>query len=211
MSGLKHLWSGDWQEESQALSEELADRRVNPRDPEPAASSPPHPRTRRREGQVPRRPGWRRALPIALAAVLLLGAGAWGLTALLGSSGPRASTIAGGSSGPPAATGPAVRAASTPSIAPSRPVHWLGMQIETVPPGAAVIATVGPRSLGDLAGLSPGDVIIEVNHRAIHGTSDIAPAIRGLHAGDQVEIQISHGSALYETEATLAAPPSVYP
>jgi S1-C subfamily serine protease len=85
------------------------------------------------------------------------------------------------------------------------------MQIETLPPGAAVIETVRLGSQGDLAGLAPGDVIVEVNHRPINGTRDIAPAIQGLHPGDQVELQISHGSNLEQTVATLAAPPSTHP
>lgn len=85
------------------------------------------------------------------------------------------------------------------------------MQIETVPPGAAVIETVRLGSPGELAGLSPGDVIVEVNHHSINGTGDIGAAISGLQAGDQVELQISHGSALYRTVATLAAPPSPHP
>ena len=98
----------------------------------------------------------------------------------------------------------------TAAIAP-RPVSWLGMQIETVPPGAAVIETVKLGSPGELAGLSPGDVLIAINHRSINGTGDIGAAISGLHAGDQVQLQVSHGSGLYTTEATLAAPPSSHP
>jgi S1-C subfamily serine protease len=82
------------------------------------------------------------------------------------------------------------------------------MQIETVPPGAAVIDTVTPGSPGDTAGLDPGAVILAINNRPIHGAGDIGPAIRGLRAGARVAIQISYGSALYQTEATLAAPPS---
>jgi serine protease Do len=121
---------------------------------------------------------------------MLTAAGALGLVALLESSGSPSVTTA--------------------AIAP-RPVSWLGMQIETVPPGAAVIETVRLGSPGELAGLSPGDVIVEVNHRSINGTGDIGTAISGLHAGDQVELQISHGSALYRTVATLAAPPSSHP
>jgi putative serine protease PepD len=85
------------------------------------------------------------------------------------------------------------------------------MEIQTVPPGAAVIDTVGAGSPGDLAGLEPGDVILEINNRPINSSSDIASAIRGLRAGDQVEMQISDGGTLSETQATLAAAPSVYP
>lgn len=154
----------------------------------------------------------RHALPVVLAAALLLAAGAYGLTALLGSSGPRASATAGGSFGPPAATaGPSVSPASTTPSRPSRPVRWLGMQIETLPPGAAVIETVGPRSAGELAGLEPGDVIVEINNRPIHDAGEIDAAIRGLRAGDLVALQISRGSTLFSTQATLAAPPSVHP
>jgi S1-C subfamily serine protease len=85
------------------------------------------------------------------------------------------------------------------------------MEIETLPPGAAVIETVALGSAGDKAGLNPGDVIIAINGRAIQGAGDIATAIKGLPAGDQVPIQISHGSTLEQTEITLAAPPSVHP
>jgi S1-C subfamily serine protease len=161
-----------------------------------------------------------------LVAVLLLAAGAWGLTALLGSSGPKGSTTAAGSFGSPAATVPTVPPAATvPTVppaattattattasAPSRPVDWLGMEIETVAPGAAVIDTVSYGSPGQLAGLEPGDVIVEINNQPIHGAGDIAAAIRGLSAGDVVQMQVSNGSALFNTEVTLAAPPSLYP
>jgi S1-C subfamily serine protease len=126
--------------------------------------------------------------------VLLIAAGAFGLTALLGSSGPKAATTAGLT-----ATGA------------TQPVKWLGMEIATLPPGTAVIETVRLGAPGDLAGLQPGDTIVEINHHAISGTPDISAAIRGLHAGDRVEMQISHGSASYGAVATLAAPPSAYP
>jgi S1-C subfamily serine protease len=85
------------------------------------------------------------------------------------------------------------------------------MQIETLPPGAVVIETVGPGSAGERAGLEPGDVIVEINNTPIRATGEIRTAIRGLRAGDVVALQISRGSTLISTQATLAAPPSVYP
>jgi S1-C subfamily serine protease len=85
------------------------------------------------------------------------------------------------------------------------------MQIETLPPGAVVIETVGPGSAGELAGLEPGDVIVAINNRPIHAAGEIGAAIRALHAGDLVELEISRGSTLFSTQATLAAPPSVHP
>jgi S1-C subfamily serine protease len=85
------------------------------------------------------------------------------------------------------------------------------MQIETLPPGAAVIETVRLGSRGDLAGLDPGDVIVAVNNRAINGAGSIAQAVQGMHSGDQVPIEVSHGSALKQVNITLATPPFVHP
>ncbi len=199
MAGPKHLWSGDWQQESAAASDlhsarkgpltEAESRPDTKPEPESRASTPAPARGRRRASK-PSRPRHIRAVSIVIGALMLTAAGAFGLVALLQSSGSPAGITA--------------------AIAP-RPVSWLGMQIETVPPGAAVIETVRLGSPGELAGLSPGDVIVEINHRSINGSGDIGTAISGLHAGDQVELQISHGSALYTTQATLAAPPSSHP
>lgn len=202
MSGPKHLWSGDWREESGAASEDLAARRREPRQPEqpePKASPPP-PRPERKRLRT--RPGVKRALPIALAAVVLLAGGAFAVSNLLSSSKHRAPAFA-------------IRPSALPNPAPtssaSPPIYWLGMQLETVPPGAAAIATVRQGSPADLAGLSPGDAIVEINNRPINGTNAIAAAIRGLHTGDRVAMEISHGSALFTTAVTLAAPPSRTP
>jgi S1-C subfamily serine protease len=123
-------------------------------------------------------------------AVVVIAAAAYGVAQLFATSRSAASA---GAPAPPAA---------------GATVKWLGMQIETVPPGAAVIDTVTPGSPGDVAGLNPGAVILAVNNRAIHGAGDIGAAIRGLPAGDRVPVQISYGSSLYQTQATLAAPPS---
>ena len=79
---------------------------------------------------------------------------------------------------------------------------------------AARRATVETLKLGseaDRAGLSPGDVILEIN-----GTRSAAPTgsprrSAAKHAGDKVAMQISHGSSLYTTVVTLGAPPTRYP
>jgi PDZ domain len=229
MSGPKHLWSGDWENESAAASDDPAGRRVTPTDPAPAAqpapaarpaaarpapaaqpapavppsprpvpAAPPAPRTRvRRRPAPPSRLALSRRLLIVAAAVLVIAAAAYGVTTLFGGSGSPAT--AGGLTGQPAAAGS------------TGPISWLGMEIQTVPPGVAVIETVKLGSQGDRAGLEPGDVILQVNNRPIDSAGDIAGAIRGLHSGDQVPLQISQGSALSQTEATLAAPPAAYP
>jgi membrane-associated protease RseP (regulator of RpoE activity) len=200
MSGPKHLWSGDWKRESAAAAAELADRREQPHGPESPPLPAPRAHARRR---IRLRPDLRRALPIALAGLLLIAAGAYGLTALIGGSSSHP--------GSPTASGPSGFRV-LPAVGPAATtVNWLGMQIETLPPGVAVIDTVAQGSPGDLAGLEPGDVIVQINNRPISATGEISAAIRGLRAGAQVEIQINRGSTLYTTEVTLAAPPSRYP
>lgn len=190
MSGPKHLWSGDWRDESAAASDDVAAWQPKPRPPEQTQPTPPK-RTRR---------GLKRVLAVALAALILIAGGAFALTN--GSSEHKA---------PSFATQPSVTPAPTPTSSASPPIYWLGMQIETVPPGAAAIATVRQGSPADLAGLSPGDAIVQINNRPINGANDISDAIHGRHAGDRVAMEISHGSALFTTVVTLAAPPSTTP
>jgi S1-C subfamily serine protease len=202
MSGPKHLWSGDWQRESAAASDRLADRQVRPAEPEEPPAPAKAPARARRKVKLSGRPGLGRAVAVVAAALLLIAAGAFGLTSLLGSGGSRNSMLAGAGAARPAVTTP---------TGFSRPVSWLGIEIQTLPPGAAVVQTAPLGSQGARAGLQPGDVIVEVNHRPISGVGDIGAAIRGLHAGDPVALQFSHGSGIYGTEVTLTTPPSVHP
>ncbi len=247
MSAPKHLWSGDWERESAALSDELAERRPPAQDgkaptapatlratsvPSPRVSPPtswaaprqaaeqtstePGPRTASarsssRPAPPRHRPRWLPVIPVVIAAALVLGAGAYGISALLSSSGnagqPTQNQPAGGApSSPPAGGSPA-----SPTNAQTGPVNWLGMQVQTLPPGVVVVETVAPGSPADFAGLEPGDVILAVNNQRINATGDIRPAISGLAAGDLVPIEVSRGSTLFTTQATMAAPPSGSP
>jgi membrane-associated protease RseP (regulator of RpoE activity) len=181
----KHLWAEGWQRESAAVSEELAERRAKPRDPVPDVVPPPRRRPRRRPS-----PRLRKGLPIAVAALLLLAAAAYGLSSVLGSTGTPGMVTASHSSGP---------------------VDWLGMQIESLQTGVVVVDTVALGSPGELAGMEPGDVIVEVNNKSVDATGDIKDAIAGLRKGDAVEIQGSRGSTRFTTHATLAAPPASSP
>ena len=127
---------------------------------------------------------------VAVVLALVLAAGVYGLSQVLGSSSP-----------PAAAT----------VSQPSGPVDWLGMQIESLPPDSVVIDTVASGSSAEQAGLEPGDVIVEVNGRAITTPSDISSATASLRAGSYVSIQVSRGSTLFSTDAVLAGPPSSHP
>ena len=198
----KHLWSGDWERESAAVSDELANLvelprvyapdRLEPVAPPIPRPKPARPRPKRRRGVRVPRPSraLQRGLAVAIVALLVLAGAAYGLSALLGGS---------SSSSPAAVTGP------------TGPIRWLGMEIETQSPSGVVVATVDSGSQGELAGLEPGDVILQVNNRSVNATGEIAKAIKGMRAGQSVQIEISRGSTLYNTSATLGPPPSNYP
>ena len=206
MSSPKHLWSGDWERESAAVSEEMGRRprrAPSERPPEPPVTPetvkrgpapPDEPRPARRPPALrrPAIPRIRPAAAIALAALVILVAAGYGLSRVVGGSSSAQPTSMSANQG-------------------GGPIDWLGMQIEAVPPGTVVIATVGPGSAAELAGLEPGDVLMAVNGRPINGTSDIRAAISGLHPGDGVDIQVSRGSTQLSTRAMLGAPPSNHP
>lgn len=192
MSGPKHLWSGDWENESEEATTQRV-REPRPVEPERAAPPPaPAPRPRRTV-----RP-W--VLPVAIG-VLVIAAAAFGLSKVFGSSQHANQNHASSLKPlpPPHLTGN------------TRPIRWLGMEIITAPQGIPIIETVTPNSNGDRAGLEPGDTLVLVNNRAVGSTGSISDAIKGLHSGDRVALEVSTGGAILTLYATLASPPSAYP
>ena len=192
MSGPKHLWSGDWENESEeATTQRVREPRpVQPEPTRPPAAPAPRPRRTVRPWVV----------PVAIG-VLVLAAAAFGLSKVIGSS-QRANHNNASSLKPlppPHLTGN------------TRPIKWLGMEIITAPQGVPIIETVTPNSNGDRAGLEPGDTLVLVNNRAVGSTGSITDAIKGLHTGDRVALEVSTGGAILTLYATLAAPPSAYP
>jgi hypothetical protein len=218
MTGPKHLWSGDWEDESTAADGARAPFRAPAREPAPApgrpvtprlAAPPPParkrpapPRSPRRRVTVPAARRLRRPALIGTAAVLLVAVVAYALIGLLRSAEPSTST---------AAAGPAANLIATPAVPGARPVSWLGMELVTVAPGVAVVETVGLNTAGDRAGLEPGDTIAQIDGHQIRGAGDIAGAIGGLPAGETVAMLINRGSSTFSTDITLAAPPTAYP
>ncbi len=245
MSPPKHLWSGDWQEDSAAAAEALNRRRpksskqpkseasteVKPRferprsEPKPirapeakprsvqatppparatppparatppaarpatppAPKAPPQPKPR---SATPRGPGRRpsgRALVIFAITALLVAGGAIAVIRALG-----------GDTQKPALTGSA------------RP--WLGIQMENVGVGGVTVTTVFPNGPADNAGVTPGDVITQIDNQSVSTTAEVNAALSGLRAGQQVEITLQRGPLTYTTEATLANwPPGNHP
>jgi PDZ domain len=201
MSGPKHLWSGDWENESDDAAAQTT-RRPRPRDPDPepvAAPAPaPRPAPRAREPRRARRAVRPWVLP-ALLGVVLIAAAAYGVTRL------------GGSSSSASQGNPTAELNKPKLMGSTAPVRWLGMEIITASPGVPVVETVRAGSNGDKAGLEPGDMILLVNNRPVGTSGSIATAIKGMHSGDHVPLEITNGGAMFQVVATLAAPPSPYP
>jgi S1-C subfamily serine protease len=139
-------------------------------------------------------------LPV-VAGAIVIAAAAYGLTKVFGSS-----------SHPGQNTTATLNPLPAPQVTGNtRPIKWLGMELITAPPGVPVVETVRPNSNGDRAGLEPGDAILLINNHPVGSTGSIGDAIKGLHTGDRVTIEVNNGGAMFQVIATLAAPPSAYP
>jgi putative serine protease PepD len=101
--------------------------------------------------------------------------------------------------------------ASATSSKPSGPAPWLGIQMESLPLGGVVIATVTPGSPAESAGLEPGDVITEFDKRPVGAIHDVTATLNDLHAGQQVMIEVSRGSTSYTALVTLRKRPPGFP
>ncbi|HYB26433.1 MAG TPA: PDZ domain-containing protein [Solirubrobacteraceae bacterium] len=206
MSAPRHLWSGDWQNESSALGEDLAARRARTgesgeAEPVPAPQRPRRSaaarlrawlRAIRRSARLrPRRryAGSRRGRIVVLVGLLaLVGAGtAYAVTSALTGSGGRNQAAASGYQ------------------------PWIGIDLYNSPFGGPIVVSVAPGSPAQAAGMQPGDVISQVDGQPVATTSEFASAIAGKHPGDQVTIQLERGPATYVADVTLATRPVGYP
>jgi C-terminal processing protease CtpA/Prc len=202
MSSPRHLWSGDWQRDSDEAARERAGRRPFSEQQTVEAPAPP-PRkhtstvyqralawlhdTRRRFSARSRSaaPRLRTVLAVGLIA-LLAAAGAYGVTRVVNSS-------------------------SSSAAAVSRPAAWLGVQMQSLPVDRVLVSAVVPGGPADRAGLGPGDIITQIDNQPVTTPGDVDAAISGLHPGDKVQIVIERGLQLYTTTARLAARPAGSP
>jgi predicted metalloprotease with PDZ domain len=209
MSSPKHLWSGDWQRDSEAAARERAERLRDQPQAEPApAPAQPHAKPTAATATAPPRarprPRWRpalaklraglaldraqRRLVATVAAVALLVAGsAYGLSALIGGSND--------------STGPTLANSG----------GWLGLQMQGLANGTVVVASVVPGSPAAGAGLQPGDAITQIEGRPVGAPIVVTEAVAALQPGDTVEIQFVRGSAIYTVRPKLTARPASVP
>ncbi len=202
MSSPKHLWTGDWEQESEEAArarERLRPDLAQPEpEPEPAPSfaravSQPRQRLAPRIGPflrglarrlVPRREQLRLFAIVAALVVVVAGA-AFGI-----------SRIGGNGSG---------------AASPTTGHAWLGVQMGVLPTGAVVVTSVTPGSPANSGGLHVGDVIAEVESRPVGAPVDVTDAVNALSPGDSVELIILRGSSTQTVRVKLAAPPSGSP
>ncbi len=180
MSAPKHLWSGDWEADSEAAARERARRRELPRVSQQADRRPPAPLPRpersplpeRRPAPAPRtsppaapppRPAPPRATPPPdrSPAPRRERPRIRGSTALLVAA--VVLILAGAAYGLAQAGGSGHTAAGSAA----RNTPWLGVNMEAIPVNRVMIAAVTPNSPADRAGLGPGDVIIAIDSKPV--------------------------------------------
>jgi membrane-associated protease RseP (regulator of RpoE activity) len=191
MNSPKHLWSGDWEQDSADAAARRA-QAVIPVPPEEQAPAEPEPR-------VPARPSLAARLASAASRVRA------GLAALRRSKAPRMAALV--ALGALVVAGGAYAISSlnrsTPATVRNAPA-WLGAQLESWPTGA-LVASVAPGSPARSAGLRPGDIITQVDGRPVASPVNVTEAIDVLRPGDKLTLQFQRGPLNYTTAATLTA------
>ena len=202
MSGPRHLWSGDWEQDSSARAAELAAQRARAAEPdapespeiEPAATPRSQPTKTLRDrltalraslAATRRRHARQLRLGLLIAVLALVGAGAAYAVA---------NTVTGGSNSQQ-------QASSGPGNT------WLGVEMVSSPSGGVMVARVAPKSPAEAAGIKPGDVITQIDTQPIVTPAIVAATLDGLQPGDHVDIQVQRGSGSYTAHVTLASPP----
>ena len=73
----------------------------------------------------------------------------------------------------------------------------------TIPVFGAVIGNVVPDSLGEKAGLKPGDIITEISGRRISNAADVEQALRELRSGSIMTVLFLRGNDTRKSEIVV--------
>ena len=196
MSAPRHLWSGDWQDESSAHADDLAARRGRVQEPPEPESAPAPPREslirrairRLREGLRAR---GRRRVRLALLATFITLLGATAAYAVISDSSSSTKR-------PPAVTGNSGAA-------------WLGVELANAPVRGALVSSVVRGSPAAAAGIRPGDLITQLDTEPIVAPAVFVSALSGLQPGDKVDLELQRGASQYSTQVVLASRPARTP
>jgi membrane-associated protease RseP (regulator of RpoE activity) len=191
MNGPRHLWSGDWEDESSARAAELAAQRGrvpedDPPEPETPAPKPSKPTLPERIVAFRRRHARQLRLALIVGVLTLIGAGAAYAVS---------NTVTGGNN------------SHHQTAANGSQNAWLGIEMVSSPSGGVMVARVDPKSPAQAAGIKPGDVITQIDTEPIVTPAIAAAAISGLQPGDHADIQVQRGASSYTAHVTLARPP----
>jgi hypothetical protein len=217
MSGPKHLWSGDWQSESQRPAA------ARPPAPEPEAQPAEPDRTRRfsrRQLAFALTTGVA-AAAVTVALVLTLGGGSQKPkqpAKHAGASATRPQSQGSGGQGLTTPAQPCQQTASgcsqTTAVIPtvSGPsADWMGMQIVTSPSGV-VVNTLRRGSPADVAGFEPGDEILSVDTHAVGTVSELRTDTDSVKLGGPVTIAVLRSSVqLTLTSVHMTQRPTIHP
>jgi membrane-associated protease RseP (regulator of RpoE activity) len=213
MTQPKHLWSGDWERESDAAAHEQTSvpARAEPQEPQPP-SEPPRGSTYLT----------RRVVALTVIAAVVLVAAVWAATSLTGSSKSSSSAVnapatntgtstAGATATQPAfptGTGTSQSPTSTngqgtapPSGAGTAPpatasnADSLGLVLQSVPVDHVIVQAVVPGSAAASVGIGAGSQLLSVNGHPVHSPDDVATILGKLPKGSKLTLQLIQGSA----------------
>ena len=96
---------------------------------------------------------------------------------------------------------------------------WIGIEIQTLTPALAesfnlkntngvIIAGVLQNGPADLAGMSPGDILTQVNDQVVNSTSDALKSIAQIRPGNKALLKVYRNGGEIELEAITAQRPS---
>ncbi|HJS92911.1 MAG TPA: PDZ domain-containing protein [Solirubrobacteraceae bacterium] len=195
MSAPRHLWTGDWEDESSAHADGLAARRGRPEaptEPEPVAPPPRESLIRRaiRRLRGVRAPS-RRRVRLALVATFITLLGATAAYAVISDSSS--------STKPP------------PAVVGNSGEAWLGVELANAPVRGALVSSVVHGSPAAKAGIRPGDLITQLDTEPIVAPAVFVSALSGLQPGDKVDLQLQRGASQYSTQVVLASRPARTP
>ncbi|MDA8224915.1 MAG: Do family serine endopeptidase [Betaproteobacteria bacterium] len=97
---------------------------------------------------------------------------------------------------------------------------WIGVEVQDLSPelaqswklassNGALIAGVLRSGPADRAGIQPGDIVLQVNHRPVEDSSDLLNDIAGLTPGQTVPIEVVHRSQTREMMVRIARRPKI--
>lgn len=212
MSGPKHLWSGDWEDESARSAEELANVPAPLPEPEPPAPAPAGIRLSRRQLVISLTAGVA-AAAIAVVLVTTLGGPARRHSPKLAAA-PSAqlqTTTPRSPGGQSCQQNPQACGQVPVPVVTGPTADWLGMQIVTSPSGV-VISTVRLNSPADQAGFEPGDQIEAINGHQISSVPQIRTATAKLRIGASVGIEVLRSSSMVDLASVpMSERPTIHP